>query len=105
MSTVTESAKPQRIPTGALADLSTRLQRAGRESHSGNGWLSALSVVAMTVSTWLALVVVGGTAMFYRRWQAEPKLPPNPTPEDYMNQGQGEMYLQLALVALSLIHI
>ncbi|WP_049170141.1 FtsX-like permease family protein [Corynebacterium sp. 239_CJEI] len=99
MSTVAEATKPQRIPTGALADLSTRLQRAGRESHSGNGWLSALSVVAMTVSTWLALVVVGGTGMFYRRWQAEPKLPPNPTPEDYMNQGQGEMYLQLALVA------
>lgn len=99
MTTTIQQATPKRIPTGALAELSARLQRAGRETHSGNGWLSTLSVLAMTVSTWLALVVVGGTMMFYRRMQAEPPLPPNPSPEDYMNQGNGQMYFQLALVA------
>lgn len=99
MTTATQSVNLRRIPTSALVDLSTKLQRAGRESGSGNGWLSTLSVIAMTVSTWLALVVFGGTMMFYRRMQAEPPLPPNPTPEDYMNQGPGEIYVQLALVA------
>lgn len=87
------------IPTRALASLSLSLQRAGRETRSGNGWLSTAAVLALTVSTWLALVVAGGTMMFYRRAQAEPPLPENPSLEDIQNAGNGDLYFQLAILA------
>nr|WP_240394054.1 FtsX-like permease family protein [Corynebacterium lactis] len=97
--TATSQARTKSIPTRALADLSLRLQRAGRETRSGNGWLSTAAVVALTVCTWLALVVVGGTMMFYRRSLDEAPLPLNPTVEDLQHQGNGEFYLQLAFFA------
>ncbi|ALA68591.1 FtsX-like permease family protein [Corynebacterium lactis] len=94
------ASKVGHIPTSALADLSFRLQRAGQETRSGNGWLSTLAVIAMTVSTWLALVVAGGTMMFYRRSLVPPPpLPENPTPQDYAMQDNGDLYLQLAFIA------
>lgn len=93
------ASKVGHIPTSALADLSFRLQRAGQETRSGNGWLSTLAVIAMTVSTWLALVVTGGTMMFYRRSLETVPLPENPTPQDYAMQDNGSFYLQLAFIA------
>lgn len=87
------------VSTKTLADLGVRLQKSGRESGTGNGWVSATSVLALTIATWLALIVSGGTWMFYERYLAAPVAPPGTTWPEIMNYGMEQFYLQLALVA------
>ena len=88
-----------KVPTRRLANLSVRLQSIGRESRSGSVWLDNLAILALTVCTWLALVVVGGTLMFYRRYLATQPLPQEPTVEQVIAHNSGEVYVQLAIIA------
>lgn len=58
------------VSTATLARLAGVLQREGRASGGGNGWLSGLAILALTVGTWLFLIVIGGTLMFRARAEA-----------------------------------
>lgn len=85
------------INTKTLSDLSLKLQRAGRESGSGNSWVSTTAVLALTVATWLALVVFGGTWMFYERYRAA-----LPTSAELFWSVE-QLYLSLAFVACTFV--
>lgn len=54
----------------AVVRLARRLaaRRIGSTTHGGT--LDVLAVVAFTVTSWLALTVMGGTWMFYQRWHS-----------------------------------
>lgn len=50
-----------------LTQLNARIHRAPRDSRTGTGWLRFLAGAALTVSTWIALIVSGGVLMFMER--------------------------------------
>lgn len=91
------------MKNSVLARLSMDFQRANSETRSGNVWLSSLAVLALTVSTWMALIVVGGVAMFYRRVENEPPLPADATIEQILSHGNSENYLGMAFVACAFV--
>lgn len=91
------------MKTSVLARLSLDFQRANRETRSGNGWLTSLAVLAITVSTWMALIVVGGTMMFRRRYENQPPLPDDATMEQILSYGNSETYYSMAFIACAFV--
>lgn len=61
------------VATKTLIRLNAQLRRPPRDSQSGTGnrshtgWLTVLAVLALTASTWIALIVSGGVLMFVER--------------------------------------
>lgn len=80
------------VSTAALGRLGLELQRARRST--GDGWLRSLAIAAMTVNTWMALLVVGGTWMFKERADAHVYDPFPDSPVEL-----GAIYVALAFIA------
>lgn len=82
--------------------LSWDLQKASLAARTGTGVVSGLAILSLTVCSWIAFIVAGGTWMFWERKQASLPLPV-PVHES-RDPGQIlTMYVALALIACAFL--
>ncbi|MEJ5928518.1 FtsX-like permease family protein [Corynebacterium sp. H128] len=82
--------------------LSWKLQKASLQARSGTGLVAFLAVFSLTVCSWIAFIVAGGTWMFYQRTLHVPEFPlevhKSRSTEDLMF-----FYLALAFIACAFL--
>lgn len=85
--------------------LAGMLTQARLRARSGTGVLDVLAVVAFSFSSWLTLTTLGGVYMFWHNTDAVNAAVASRFGEGILNDGLGQSYFALAVVALALLTV
>ncbi|QGU03256.1 FtsX-like permease family protein [Corynebacterium kalinowskii] len=85
-----------------MMQLSWDLQKASLAARTGTGVVSGLAIFSLTVCSWIAFIVAGGTWMFWQRKAAGLQLPV-PIHESRQNDDLLTTYVALAFIACAFL--